>query len=103
MKFIRFVVMDSDKAAEVSKVSDKSMASPPPGYKVHAIYACQGIAYPGVPPNSIVAISVHEAESNESLSTTSYPLALAGATVWDVPVLEVAVTGATEVEKKLRG
>ena len=103
MKFLRFVMMDATKTAEVSKVSDKTMASPPPGYKVQAIYACQGIAFPGEPANTIVAISIFESDSNEALTLTAYPLALAGATVWDVPVLEVAAASATEVEKKMRG
>ena len=95
-------MMDATKAAEVSKVSDTTMASPPPGLKVQAIYACQGMAFPGEPANTIVAISIFEADSNEALTLTAYPLALAGAAIWNVPVVEMPVGGAAEVEKKYR-
>ncbi len=103
MKFIRFVMIDATKAAEVSKVSDRTMANPPPGYKVQAVYACQGLPFPGAPPNTVVAISIYEADSNESMTATAYPLTLAGATVWDVPALELPIGTTGEVERKLRG
>jgi hypothetical protein len=103
MKFLRFTMMDAAKVAEVSKVSDKMMANLPPGYKMHSLYACLGIPFPGAPANAIVAVSVLETDSSEALTATGYPLTLAGASVWDVPVLEMPVGGAVEVEKKLRG
>ena len=102
MKFISFGAMDVTKAAEVTQASDKVWASPPPGVKMLADYACLGIAYPGAAPNTIVAISIFEADSNEALTLTAYPLALAGAAIWNVPVVEMPVGGAAEVEKKYR-
>jgi len=103
MKLLRFAMMDVDKVAEVAQASDKAMASPPAGIKISAIYACQGIAFPGVPARTLVVIQVVEAESNEAIAASTWPVELAGATIWDVPVLEVPVTGASEVEKKMRG
>jgi len=103
MKFLRFVMMDVAKAAEVAKAGDKVMAGLPTGIKISASYACQGIAFPGVPAHTVVAVQVIEAESNEAISASSWPVELAGATIWDVPVLELPVAGAAEVEKGLRG
>ena len=102
MKFLRFVMMDTAKVAEVTQASDKTWANPPPGIKMLANYACLGIAFPGEPANTIVSVGVLETENVEALTTVSYPLALAGATVWGIPVLEVPIAGAAEVEKKMR-
>lgn len=103
MKFLQFVAMDMAKAGEVAKVSDKVWASPPPGIKPVADYVCLGIAYPGQSANTLISIGVVEAESGEALTATSYPVGLAGASVWNVPVMEMPVAGAAEVEKKARG
>ena len=103
MKFLQFVAMDMAKAGEVAKVSDKVWASPPPGAKMLADYVCLGIAYPGAPPDTAVGIAVIEAESAETLIAVSYPIALAGASLWNVPVIEMPVAGVSEVEKKYRG
>jgi len=103
MKFLQFAAMDLAKAGEVAKASDKVWASPPTGIKSVADYVCLGIAYPGQPANTAVSVGVIEAESAEALTATSYQMGLAGATVWNVPVLEIPVAGVSEVEKKLRG
>lgn len=103
MKFLRFSMMDYTKMAEITKISDKVWASPPPGIKMDALYACMGIAFPDQPPNTVVSISVVEAESAESLLAVGYPLMQAGASIWAVPVLDVPVAGAAELEKKYRG
>ena len=103
MKFLTFTMYDTAKAAEVAAASDKTMASPPPGTKLLARYTCLGIAFPGAPPNTMVVISLREAENAESMAAIGYPMMLAGATVWYVPVMELPVTPtAAEVEKKLR-
>ncbi len=102
MKFLSFAMFDMAKAAEVAKVSDKVWASPPPGIKLLASYVCQGMAFAGVPPNTLVSFDIIEAESNEVLSAVNYPLALAGASIWNVPILELPVAGAAEIEKKMR-
>jgi hypothetical protein len=102
MKFLSFATFDVAKAAELAKVSDKVWASAPPGIKLLASYVCQGIAFAGVPPNTLVIFDIIEAESNEVLSAVNYPLALAGASIWNVPILELPVAGAAEIEKKMR-
>jgi len=58
MKFLTFAIMDVAKAAEVAKAADKVWASPPPGVKLLASYVCQGLAFPGVPPHTVVSIRV---------------------------------------------
>jgi hypothetical protein len=104
MKFLRFMVADINKAADVAQASDKVWSSSPPGIKMLASYVCQGLAFPGHPAHELVAIAVIEAESNEAIAPTQWPVSLAGATmIWDVPVLEMPVTGAAEVERKVRG
>jgi len=100
MKFLTFAMFDSTKAAEVAQAGDK--VAKMPGQKLLGQYMCQGIPFAGLPQNSIVVISVAEIENNEAISTTQYPLALAGATVWAVPVQELPVAGAATEEKKYR-
>ena len=100
MKFITFVMYDVAKAAEIAQAADKVAKTP--GQKALAQYVCLGIPFAGVPPNSIVVIVVGEAESNEAIAASQYPLALAGATIWAVPVLEMPVAGAAAEEKKYR-
>jgi len=102
MKFLRFAIIDVNKAADIAQASDKVWANPPAGTKILASYMCQGIAFAGIPLQSLVAIDVIEAESNEAIAATVYPVALAGATIWDVPVLEMPVKGAAQTEKKYR-
>jgi len=101
MKFLTFAMFDVAKAADVAAAGDKVANTP--GAKMLAQYICQGIPFPGVPPNATVVIGICEAESNEAISAVTYPLALAGATVWMVPAQEMAVGGAAETEKKFRG
>ena len=100
MKFLMFGMFDAAKAAEVAQAADKVAKTP--GRKTIAQYVCQGIAFEGVPPNAMVTISVAEAESNEAIAASQYPLALAGATVWSVPVLEMPVGRGAATEKKYR-
>ncbi|MBM3120371.1 MAG: hypothetical protein FJ022_07855 [Chloroflexi bacterium] len=100
MKFINFIMYDVAKAAEVAQAADK--VAKMPGRKLLASYVCEGIPFPGAPPNSIISITISESESNEAIAEAQYPLALAGASVWAVPVLEVPVAGAAAEEKKYR-
>ena len=103
MKLLRFAIFDTVKAPDTAQASDKEWANPPPGIKIVARYVCQGIPFNGVPSGSLVSIQVLEAESNEPIATTQYPISLAGATVNDVPVLELPVVAAAGEEKKYRG
>ena len=100
MKFLGFAVYDVAKAAEVAQASDKVAKTP--GRKILASYTCMGIAFPGVPSNTMVAISVAEYESNEAMAAAMYPVAVAGATIWAVPVLETPVGRGAATEKKYR-
>ena len=97
MKFITFCIYDVAKFAEVAKASDKN--SKIPGQKLLAMYGCLGKAFDGVPPNTLVAISVRETESADALAAALLNLSLAGATVWAVPVMEMSV-GSVEAEAK---
>ena len=103
MKFLRFSMMDVADIPKVAQASDKVMANPPTGFKMLSNNACMGIAFPGQPANTLVAVATVEAESADVLAAASYPLTIAGASVWVVPVLDVPVAGSTEVEKKMRG
>ena len=100
MKFLGFTVFDVSKAAEVAQAGDK--AAKTPGHKVLAQYICQGIPFQGLPPNTLVVVHVADVESNEAIAASQYPVALAGATTWAVPVLEMRVGGAATAEKKYR-
>jgi len=103
MKFVRFLMTDVAKVAGVAQAADKVWASPPPGVKLLASYACQGLPFSGVLPNTIVTIRLVEAESNEAIAAITWPVSLAGASVWNVPVMEMPAVGVAELEKKLRG
>jgi len=100
MKFLEFAMFDVAKAAEVAQAGDKGAKTP--GAKILAQYACQGIPFNGVPPNMMVVVAVKECESNEAIGASQYPVALAGATTWAVPVLEMPVASAAAAEKKYR-
>lgn len=100
MRFLGFAVYDVAKAADVAQASDKVARTP--GRKVLASYTCMGIAFPGVPPNMMVVVTVEEYESNDAIAANQYPLSLAGANVWAVPVLEMKVGGTAKVEEKYR-
>lgn len=100
MKFLGFAMYDVAKTVEVAQASDKVAKTP--GRKVLADYVCEGIAFPGQPPNTLVSITVAEYESNEAVAAALYPMAIAGATVWAVPVLEMQVGRGAATEKKYR-
>ena len=100
MKFITFNMFDVAKTAELAQAIDKVAKTP--GQKILAQYVCEGLAFPGQPPNTMVSIGIVEVESNEALAAAQYPVALAGATVWSVPVLEMPVAGTAVEEKKYR-
>ena len=103
MKFLVFQLMDVSKVPDVSKAGDKVWGSPPTGLKVLAGYTCQGLAYPGMPSNSVMSIRVIQAENNEALSAAIYPMSVAGATVWSTPAMDLPAGSAADIEKKLRG
>ena len=102
MKFLLFSMYDAAKQAELAQIADKAHASAPPGRKLLATYVCLGMPFANVPRNTLVSISVVEAESAEAMAAATYPLTLAGATIWHVPVMELPAGGVSDVEKKMR-
>jgi hypothetical protein len=100
MKIAIFVLYDVSKAAEIAKVGDQVQKMP--GRKVLANYLFQGKPFDGLPPNTAVNMTISEFESNEAMLAVQYPLGLAGATSWAVPVFEGPVAGSVETEKKFR-
>jgi hypothetical protein len=100
MKFMMFAMCDTAKVAELAQIADK--VAKVPGQKTIAQYSCQGIPFHGLPPNTSLAIAIVEAESNEALAGTQYPMGLAGISTWAVPVLEVPVGRVVTAEKKYR-
>ena len=98
MKFITFTMYDVAKAMDVAQASDKIANTP--GQKRLAQYVFLGKPFDGVPPNTAVAITIREAESDEALFAIQYSLALAGATAWSVPVFEVPAAAAVAEVKK---
>jgi hypothetical protein len=94
MKFLIFSMF------EVAQANDKT--SKMPGRKVLSQYMCMGMAFAGLPPNTLLGVSVIEYESNEAMAAAQYPMALAGASVWAVPVLEMPVGRGAAIEKKYR-
>lgn len=100
MKVALFVMYDVNKITDIAKVSDQIMKTP--GRKVLANYLFQGKPFDGIPPNTVVAMSVADYESNEVLAAVQYPIVLAGATCWAVPVFEVPIAGAEKTVKKLK-
>jgi hypothetical protein len=103
MKLMVSTLMEVSKVPAVSKASDKIWANPPAGVKVLAGYTCQGLAFPDMPTNTILSIRLVEAESNEDVAAIIYPLAVAGATVWSTPILDLPQGGVVDMEKKYRG
>jgi hypothetical protein len=100
MKFLIFAMCDTAKVAELAQIADKVAKTP--GQKTIAQYACQGMAFNGQPPNTTLAISVVDVDSNEALAATQYPMGLAGISTWAVPVLEIPAGRVVTAEKKYR-
>ena len=100
MKFLVFSMFDTAKAAELAQANDKIAKMP--GRKVLAQYVCMGMAFAGLPPKTMLGVSVVEYESNEAMAAGQYPATLAGATIWSVPVLEIPAGGLAAEEKKYR-
>ena len=103
MKFLTFTMYDVAKTAEVAQASDKVMANLPQGVELSAQYVCLAQPFPGLPPNTLVTVSIGDAESAEALAAVSYPMLLAGASIHRVPILEVPVGGGVETERRFRG
>jgi hypothetical protein len=100
MKFLTFVTYDVAKAADMAQAGDK--VAKIPGQKMLTTYICGGKPFDGLAPNTMVAITVREAETMEALAAAMYTYLVLGATVWSVPVLEFTPGNLAEEEKKFR-
>lgn len=76
MKFLTFSIIDAAKAADIAQVTDKIAKTP--GRKVLAQYICMGMAFAGLPPNTLVGVTVVDYESSEAMAAAQYPMSLAG-------------------------
>ena len=103
MKFVVMAVWDVGKAAELAKVTDKTDANPPSGYKPLTRYVCLAHPISGIPSGKGVTITVCEADSAEAIAAATYPLMLAGAEINSVPVIDMPIGGVADVEKKAKG
>ena len=102
MKFMTMMVYPVAKAAEIAVASDKMWSSQPQEGRPTSAFLMMAVPF-DVPPNSLVAFTIEESDSAESMAARVYPLMLAGATVNIVPLLEVPIGGGSEAEKKYRG
>jgi len=103
MKFLNLNLFDVAKTAEVAQASDKVWASPPAGTKMLASYVSLSPVFPNQPPNTMVGFNITEAENAEAMAAVHYPMMIAGATIYAIPILELPLVGAAEVEKKYKG
>jgi hypothetical protein len=103
MKFLTINMTEVAKIPALVQAADKVWATPPAGIKVEANYVCLGTPFPGVPPNTMVSFSISEVESAEALAAVSYPMMVAGSTIYRVPIMEMPVGAGAHVEKKSRG
>jgi hypothetical protein len=101
MKFMTFITYEAEKTAAIAAAGDKITSKPPKGFKLLNNYACMSAPFP-VPPNTIVSVTISEAENAEVLAAVTYPLLLAGATISRVPLMEVPAGASVKIEKKLR-
>jgi len=102
MKFMTLSIYPVAKAAEIAAAADKVWASQPREGRPASSFMLMSVPF-SVPPNSLVAFSIGEADSAESMAARVYPMMLAGATVNIIPLLEVPLGSGAEVEKKYRG
>jgi len=103
MKFLNLNLFDVAKAVEVAQASDKVWTSPPAGAKILSSYVTLSPVFPNQPPNTMVGFSITEAENAEAMAAVHYPMMIAGATIYAIPILELPLVGAIDVEKKYKG
>ena len=100
MNFLTFVAYDAGSKSEVVAEWVNIMAKPPNGFKILSSYVCSSAPFP-VPPNTTVKAIISEAESADVLASVTYPLQLAGATINQIPLMEVPVVATAETENQL--
>ena len=102
MKFMTLSMYPVARAADVAAASDKVWASQSREGMPVSSFVLMAVPFP-VPPNTLVAFSIGESESAETMAARVYPIMLAGASVNIIPLLEVPFGGGQEAEKKYRG
>ena len=103
MKFLSISMYPASKTPEIAAINDKLGESRPSDVRDVTQYVCLSPPFDGIPPNTIVAFSITEYGSAESLVTESYPMTMAGGTLHRIPILEVPVGTGTATEEKFRG
>lgn len=103
MKFLSFTAFDVSRAKEMAQISDRVWGSPPKGIKMLSNHICLSPPFPGLPPTTMVTVAIMEADSAEAMAAAAYPMMLSGATITRIPVMELAVGGASKAEKKAKG
>jgi hypothetical protein len=92
-----------EKAADVGAASDKGWANWPRESRPEASYVLLCVPQFNVPPNSLVAFTISEADSAEKIAARVYPQMVAGGTLHVIPLMEVPIGGGAKMEKKYRG
>jgi hypothetical protein len=104
MKFLSITTYNIDKLAEVAQAADKLGKNPPEGYKLLAMYSCQGNPFSGMEleRGDMVSVSIIESDSAEAMAAATLQLTLAGATVNRIPVMVIPTGDAEGTVDKLR-
>jgi len=104
MKFLSINTYHIDKLGDAAKATAKLNANPPEGYKILAIYSCLANPFPGagLPPGTMVTVSVLECENAESLASAALEMTLAGVNVNRIPVMQVPVGEVEETVERLK-
>jgi hypothetical protein len=102
MKFMTLVFIPADKMAEVAAASDKVWAKAPRERRAQTTYMLM-CNPPDVPENCAVSFSINEGDDMEEIAASVYQMALAGAGVNIIPLLELPGGGAAKVERKYKG
>jgi hypothetical protein len=104
MKFLSITTYNIDKLTEIAQAADNLGKNPPEGYKLLAMYSCQGNPFPGIELDrgDMVSVSIIESDSAESMASANLQLVLAGATVNRIPVMEIPTGGAEGTVEKLK-
>jgi hypothetical protein len=104
MKFLSITTYNIDKLSEIAQAADNLGKNPPEGYKLLAMYSCQGNPFPGMEleRGDMVSVSIIESESAEAMASANLQLVLAGATVNRIPVMEIPTGDAEGTVEKLK-
>jgi hypothetical protein len=92
----------ASKTPDIAAINDELGKSRPSDVSDVTQYVCLSAPFDGIPQETIVAFSIAEYGSAESLIAESYPMTLAGATIRRIPILEVPLGTGAATEEKFR-